>query len=122
MALRTINTLTLLLALLLTSCYYDVAERFPTNTCDETFTFNSRILPLVQQQCASSSCHSGANPAAGLSLTNYNEIKAIVDNGSFVSSLTGTNGYSIMPKGTSGLTACDQTAITNWINAGALNN
>jgi hypothetical protein len=76
----------------------------------------------VQQQCASSSCHSGPNPAASLSLTTYDEIKAIVDNGSFVASLDGSNGYSIMPKGTSGLNSCDKNAITNWINAGAPNN
>lgn len=122
MVLRTIKTLVFIFSIMLTSCYYDVAERFPTNTCDETFTFNSRILPLVQQQCASSACHSGSNPSAGLSLTTYNEIKAIVDNGSFIASLDGTNGYSVMPKGTSGLNACDKNAITNWINDGAPNN
>ncbi|MFM7683549.1 MAG: hypothetical protein ACKO7P_12530, partial [Bacteroidota bacterium] len=63
-----------------------------------------------------------ANPAASLSLTNYNEIKTIVDNGSLVESLNGTNGYSVMPKGTTGLTSCDYNAIMNWINAGAPNN
>lgn len=122
MALQTIKILVIIFSIMLTSCYYDVAERFPSNTCDETFTFNSRIFPLVQQQCASSACHSGPNPAASLSLTTYDEIKAIADNGSFIASLDGTNGYSIMPKGTSGLNACDKNVITNWINAGAPNN
>jgi hypothetical protein len=119
---RTIKLITLGVALTFSSCYYDVAERFPNNTCDETFTFSSRIGPLIQQQCATSGCHSGANPAASLSLTNYNEIKTIVDNGSLVESLNGTNGYSVMPKGTTGLISCDYNAIMNWINAGAPNN
>ena len=33
-----------------------------------------------------------------------------------------SNGYSIMPKGTTGLSTCDKTAINEWIGAGAPNN
>jgi hypothetical protein len=107
----------------LSSCYYDNEELlYSAAPCDNTFTFASRIAPLVSQQCANSGCHSGANPSAGLSLVTYDEIKAIVDNGGFAGSLNGSNGYSIMPKGTSGLSTCDQNAVTAWINAGALNN
>jgi hypothetical protein len=107
---------------LFNSCYYDNEEYLYSSTpCDNTFTFTSRIAPLVAQQCASG-CHEGANPSAGLSLTNYDEIKAIVDNGGFAGSLDGSNGYSIMPKGTSGLSACDKTAVNAWITAGAPNN
>jgi hypothetical protein len=57
-----------------------------------------------------------------LSLTTYDEIKAIVDNGGLAGSLDGTNGYSIMPKGTTGLSACDKNAVNDWIGSGALNN
>jgi hypothetical protein len=107
---------------LLNSCYYDNEEYLYSSTpCDSTFTFASRIAPLVEQQCASG-CHEGANPSAGLSLTTYDEIKSIVDNGGFAGSLEGTNGYSIMPKGTAGLSACDKAAVNAWINAGAPNN
>lgn len=107
----------------LSSCYYDNEELlYSSAPCDATFTFSSRIAPLVQQQCASG-CHEGANPSAGLLLTNYTEIKACVDdNNKFANSLTGANGASIMPKGTSGLSTCDKTAITAWISAGAPNN
>lgn len=106
----------------ITSCYYDNEELlYPSVPCDTTSTFTSRIAPMVQQQCASG-CHEGANPSAGVPLTTYDEIKAIVDNGSFSGSLDGSNGYSIMPKGTSGLSACDINAVNTWISAGAPNN
>ena len=106
----------------ISSCYYDNEELLYSNApCDNTSTFSSRIAPLVQQKCASG-CHEGANPSANLSLTTYDEIKAIVDNGAFAGSLDGTNGYSIMPKGTTGLNTCDKTAVNAWISAGAPNN
>jgi len=108
--------------LVISSCYYDNEELlYSSAPCDNTFTFTSRIAPLVAQQCASG-CHEGANPSAGLSLTTYDEIKAIVDNGGFAGSLDGSNGYSIMPKGTSGLSTCDKNAVNAWISGGALNN
>jgi hypothetical protein len=116
------SLLLLFTAALFNSCYYDNEEYlYSSAPCDNTFTFTSRIAPLVAQQCASG-CHEGANPSASLSLTTYDEIKAIVDNGGFAGSLDGTNGYSIMPKGTTGLNACDKTAVNNWIGAGAPNN
>jgi hypothetical protein len=114
--------LLLFTAALFNSCYYDNEEYLYSSVpCDNTFTFTSRIAPLVAQQCASG-CHEGANPSASLSLTTYDEIKAIVDNGGFAGSLDGTNGFSIMPKGTTGLSVCDKTAVNDWIGGGALNN
>lgn len=106
----------------LSSCYYDNEEMlYPNVPCDTTSTFSSRIAPLVQQKCASG-CHEGANPSAGVPLTTYDEIKATVDDGSFASSLDGSNGYTVMPKGTSGLSTCDKNAVAAWIAGGALNN
>lgn len=121
--LTTKSVLTLMLGVtLFNSCYYDNEEYLYSATpCDNTFTFTSRIAPLVAQQCANG-CHEGANPSAGLSLTTYDEIKAIVDNGGFAGSLDGSNGYSIMPKGTTGLSTCDKAAVNAWITAGAPNN
>ena len=116
------SLLLLFTAALFNSCYYDNEEYLYSSVpCDNTYTFTSRIAPLVAQQCASG-CHEGANPNAGLSLTTYDEIKAIVDNGGFTGSLDGTNGYSIMPKGTTGLSTCDKNAVNAWITAGAPNN
>ena len=116
------SLLLLFTAALFNSCYYDNEEYLYSSVpCDNTYTFTNRIAPLVAQQCASG-CHEGANPIAGLSLTTYDEIKAIVDNGGFAGSLDGTNGYSIMPKGTTGLSTCDKNAVNDWIGAGALNN
>lgn len=117
------SMLLVIITMLLTSCYYDNEEYlYSAAPCDNTFTFASRIAPLVSQQCASNGCHASTSPSAGLSLTTYDEIKAIVDNGKLASSLDGSNGSSIMPKGTAGLSTCDKTAVNAWITAGAPNN
>ena len=115
--------LTLGFSIGLSSCYYDKEEMlYPSVPCDTTSTFASRIAPLVQQQCASG-CHEGADPSGGVPLTTYDEIKACINNNnSFASSLDGSNGYSLMPKGTAGLNTCDMNAINTWIAAGAPNN
>jgi len=116
------SILLLTMTMLLTACYYDNEEYLYSATpCDNTFTFTSRIAPLVAQQCAKG-CHEGPNPSADLSLSTYAEIKSIVDNNKFANSLTGANGASIMPKGTSGLSACDKNAVNAWIGANAPEN
>jgi hypothetical protein len=89
--------------------------------CDTlNYTFNAFILPIIQTNCTG--CHSGGSPSANLSLTNYSEIIVSVNDGSFMHSLLGTGGFSVMPKNTGGLQSCKITQIQKWINDGALNN
>jgi len=107
-------------ALSFQSCYYDKADIRPA-PCDTTSTFNSRIAPLVASKCATPSCHAAASSGGGIVLNTYTDIQAIALDGSFVGCINGA-GYSLMPKGTSGLSTCDKDAITRWVNAGAPNN
>jgi hypothetical protein len=89
--------------------------------CDTlNYTFNAYILPIIQTNCTG--CHSGGAPSANLSITNYSETIALVNNGSLMHSLHATGGYTIMPKNTSGLQSCKITQIQKWINDGAQNN
>ena len=89
--------------------------------CDTlNYTFNAFILPIIQTNCTG--CHSGGSPSANLSLTNYSEIVISVNDGSFMHSLLGTGGFSVMPKNTGGLQSCKIIQIQKWINDGALNN
>jgi hypothetical protein len=125
MARLTINVFAFLLiigfsSLMFQSCYYDKADIRPT-PCDTTSTFNSRIAPLVASQCATPSCHASASSGGGIVLNTYTDIQAIALDGSFVGCVNGA-GYSLMPKGTSGLSTCDKDAIAKWVNAGAPNN
>lgn len=109
--------------LILSSCYYDNKEDlyvFYQNQCDTTaISYSLDIEPIIDVQCKI--CHQQPTPDAGLSLENYDEVKAIAVNGSLVHSINATGGYSIMP--VSGkMIQCNIDKIDAWIQAGTPNN
>jgi len=88
--------------------------------CDETqFTYAAIIQPLVSRNCVG--CHKPGSLGGNIDLSTYSAVKVQVDNGKFLGSVTHTSGYVAMPQGGK-LSDCEITQITNWINAGALNN
>jgi hypothetical protein len=88
--------------------------------CDETqFTYAAIIQPLVNRNCVG--CHKPGSLSGNLDLSTYTAVKVQVNNGKFLGSVTHTSGYSPMPPGGK-LSDCEIAQITNWINAGALNN
>lgn len=125
-------TLTIFCAIILAttvqSCYYDNEEylyRSSSTTCDTTSAkFATFVSPIIASQCATSGCHNASSASAGADLSSYAKIKSYITNNKdlFLGSINYTSGYSKMPKGGSQLSACDRTKITNWINAGMLNN
>jgi hypothetical protein len=79
-------------------------------TCGSgTQSFASDVFPIVKTKCMP--CHSGSNPPAGISLTNYTQVKAIG------SKLDMPSMYSKM-----GVTACEQAVIKAWLAQGSQNN
>lgn len=90
------------------------------NICDTTnVTFSKSVSPIIQSTC--SGCHSGANPNGGVRLTNYSEIKQVVNNGKLDGAINHRAGFKPMPPGGS-LETCAKAKIRIWINAGAPNN
>lgn len=91
----------------------------PSALCDTTdVSFSGHIQPLVQQFCEG--CHSGGSPQAGLTLTNYSEISGIANSGSFMSAITGQNGFTPMPLNSS-LSSCQIRMVELWVENGAPN-
>jgi len=88
--------------------------------CDTSqYTYSAVIEPLIFNNCKG--CHSGATPNAGVYLTNYDQIKAVADDGRLVDVINQANGKPLMPpSGT--LSGCQIQQIENWVNAGAPNN
>jgi len=86
--------------------------------CDTNlFTFSGAVWPTIHQNCTG--CHSGANPGAGISLQNWADVVASVDNDDLYGAIINTS--SPMPQ--SGLMeACKIRQIKKWIDAGKLNN
>lgn len=105
-------------------CYKDKRELlYPENNCDTTnVTFVKDIQASMNQSCATSGCHQGAVPAAGINLANYAGVKIIVDNGALMGTVNHNPGFSPMPKNAAKLSACEISKINAWINKGALNN
>ena len=72
-------------------------------------SFATQISPIVTGKCMP--CHGATGPSAGISLTNYAQVKAIG------ARLDNTGMYSKM-----GVTAAEQALIQSWILQGSLNN
>ena len=108
---------------LLSSCYYDVAEElYPEKpVCDTTnVSFTDHVFPIINTNCTS--CHGGQAPAGNIRLENYNDISAAANNGSLLGVIRHEQGWSPMPKGGGKLNDCDITKIEIWANQGTPNN
>jgi hypothetical protein len=106
------------------SIYAWIAQGALNNECSEcdtsSVTFSAFIQPLIQLKCQG--CHSGASPSGDLTLTTYDQIKAIALNGALENSIEGTGGYVLMPSNSGPLPDCEKAMILNWIDDGAPNN
>jgi hypothetical protein len=81
-------------------------------------TFSGTIWPIMKTSCTG--CHSDASPSAGVTLTNYVNVAAVISNGSLLNSLKG-NGVTKMPLGGS-FSVCRIRQFEIWITNGYLNN
>jgi len=72
-------------------------------------SYATQISPIVTGKCMP--CHGASGPSAGISLTNYTQVKAIG------TSLDNPGMYSKM-----GVTTAEQALIKSWISEGSLNN
>lgn len=90
------------------------------NTCfSDSFAYSKYIWPIVDGSCKG--CHRNNGGSGGVSLSNYAQIKAAVDNGSFEGTIYHQQGFKPMPPGGS-LDSCSKEKIKKWIAAGAPNN
>ena len=91
-------------------------------TLAQAVDFATEVHPILAARCAP--CHSGAKPAAGLSLTNRaSALAAIVpgDSGAslLIQKVTGQRG-AVMPASGEPLTAAQTATLRAWIDAGAV--
>jgi hypothetical protein len=82
---------------------------FTTAPAVAQISFATQVFPIVQAKCMP--CHGASSPSAGISLTNYTQVKAIG------SKLDNSSMYSKM-----GVTAAEQTIIQTWLSQGSQNN
>ena len=72
-----------------------------TTTVDctgETPTYNGIIAALINSSCTSPGCHGNGSASAGISLTNFAEVKAAAQTDKFFKAIKHEAGASPMPK------------------------
>lgn len=91
--------------------------------CDTTnIRYSTVIQPLLNTKCVG--CHTGSSASAGIVLSNYNDVKNLVDNQKLWGSINHQAGYKPMPYPAGGakLPQCELDQIRIWIQSGAPNN
>lgn len=111
--------------LFLSGCYYDTRENlYPSlnNSCSDTVnvTFSAKIAPILNSYCTS--CHSGSSPDGNVQLGTYEGVKAVVNNGKLLGSITHDGTAVPMPQSGGKLDDCKIAAFSKWISAGAPKN
>jgi len=101
--------------------YYWILQGALNNKCEPAgcdsshVTYDSTINVIIQSWCIG--CHSGSNPANGMNLSTYDQVKAVANGGRLMGSIRQENGYYAMPKG-SQLSPCDIALFQKWISLG----
>jgi len=104
---------------ILNSCQYNVDSMlYGTSDCPAIeATYQSHISGIIDSECAG--CHSGNNPAAGLALTNYDQVVAAVSYSGLTHRIQlPLSDPDVMPPN-GGLDACELDAILNWVESGS---
>ena len=103
----------------LQSCYNDNEEDiYGPVLCDTSeVTFSADVNPIINSSCATTNCHASGGSGPG-DFTQFDELKAKVDDGSFVNRVI---EQQTMPPGTP-LTDCELQTLQAWLDAGATNN
>lgn len=99
------------------SCYNDNEEElYGPVSCDvSAITYTADVSPIINAYCVA--CHTSGGTAPG-DFTNFNELKAKVDNGTFENRVLIQK--NMPPNGQ--LTDCELEILQTWLDNGALNN
>lgn len=108
-----------ILLIAVNSCKHDEAPADQMNPV----CFQEQVLPIFQNSCATSGCHSGAHGAGGYVFTDYASITKAITPGNADKSAAYeaiTSKFQIMPPGNA-LPKDKRTLIRLWIEQGAEN-
>ena len=99
----------------------DLMPQQPAQQCDtNAVTFSGSVVPILATNCYA--CHAANIAEGGVVLSNYNGVKAKVDDGRLIGAITHSPGFVPMPQGASKLSSCDMEKIRKWVANGAQNN
>ena len=90
---------------------YDCTGVAPTYTVD--------IKPILDANCATSSCHSATAKKEGYDLSSYSASKSASGKSAFLGPIQHKSGYKAMPEGRAALDEADIKLISCWVQNGA---
>jgi hypothetical protein len=114
----------ILLAGLMTGCYYDIVTPPDPNAPPQAVSYSGDLQPIWDQNCTKSGCHDGAHDPLLTPAESYNAIMA----GGFVNTAIPTESilYQVLQGGsmppTGKLPSADIQMVLDWIKNGAPNN
>jgi len=91
---------------------FQSCKKDETNLSKEV-TYSKDVASLMNNYCLT--CHSGADPTAGLSLDSYTNVKAVAESGQLVDRINDTNN-PMPPSGI--MSENNRNIIINWIAGG----
>ena len=108
--------------LIIASCQKDNKENLfgISTSCDSSIaTYSGEISPICINSCAVTGCHLGSTPAAGLDLSDYDDVARVANNDKLMNRLQGISGPVMPPGGP--LPDCDIESFLEWVDSGAPN-
>lgn len=98
----------------------------PQNICDtlSVISFSNQVFPVIENNCLS--CHNASTTNGGISLSNYQNVKSVIEterdnNSLLIAVINRLPGFSSMPPYNS-LYPCDIRIIELWVEQGYENN
>jgi hypothetical protein len=127
---KKVFSLLIIAASFLSACYYDnfkelnpfIEEAVCDTASTTTISFNSQVVPILQNQCSTGSagCHS-AN--SGRDMSTHTAVINTYTGSKLLSSITWDGNASQMPKSSGAkIDDCSIKTIELWINQGKANN
>lgn len=114
----------MLLALVVTGCYYDKEEELygANGACNtEGVSYSITVSGLLNSYgCVG--CHAGPMPEGNINLQGYANAAAVAKSGKLYGSISHAPGFQPMPKGGNKMSSCNINKIKAWIDAGVPNN
>ena len=103
-----------------TSCNKDKVPTFTSSNCPDTIFYSAIVQPMIQQNCATSGCHSASSAAAGYNLEGHSNVSA---NATDILNVIRHEGSGTpMPLGQPKLSDAIIQQFECWIDQGKLNN
>jgi len=126
---RFLTSISLLICLVASACYYDNKEELydyvlvegDTTPCEVlSASFTADIFPIVDLQC-NAACHNATDRRGNIVLETHGQIMPYINDGSFLGSIKFESPFVPMPPGAK-MSTCSINKIEFWINDGAPNN